>query len=96
MKKNKITQEEQDKIVIENKLRLLGDISHVNKPTRFFKVGEEVVIGRFDKCIIIEPFNEGLFYKVFCKYTDENYGKPIELTKSDYWYWHDIFPISLS
>jgi hypothetical protein len=93
MKKVKVNNKEKQ---LDNKLkRLLDDIKHINPPTRFFSIDEEVVVGNIDKCIILESYNNGLYYKVFCHKTDHNYGNPIKYTETNYWYWHDIFPLSI-
>lgn len=95
-KKEMVSKEEQEETLQESKLKnLYTDISHISKPTRFFQVGEEVVIGSLDRCEILESFENGMFYKVFCDYTDVNYGNPIKRTKIDYWFWIDIFPVSI-
>lgn len=96
-KKKEIKSEEEiQKEYIEFRLKdLLETINNHRKPTRFFKVGEEVIIGNLDKCIIEESYNDGMLYRVFCYYTENNYGNPLKKTRVDIWYWNSIFPVSI-
>ena len=95
--RKKISKEKQQETIESDQIKRMNyDLKHINKPTRYFNINEEVIIGSLGKCYILESFENGLYYKVLCNYTDNNYGNPIAKTKIDYWFWHDIFPLSIN
>ena len=62
-----------------------------NKPTRLFKVGEEVEYGNHVKTTIEEIFDDGLYYKVYVELKPSRDRK--DLFEYQYVVWHSLFPI---
>jgi hypothetical protein len=93
----KISKEEQDKIVIQNKIkslekRVIDGI--IPTPTRLFKVGDAVKVGCHKNLHIAEVLFDGKGYLVHFDYLGKDYGKPIQITGHDVWDWLSVHPIT--
>jgi hypothetical protein len=91
--KQKLSPKELEALNIERQYKeCIEHMKYHNKPTRQFSIGEEVLIGNIDKCVVMESFENGMFYKIFCIKTNENYGNPYAYEKINIWFWDEIFP----
>lgn len=83
------TKEEQIKQVLSNNVCFDTSITHLQpKPTRFFEVGEEVIIGNLKNVVIEEILFDGLAYIYSCLWAEKQGGEGI--TKYQVSWWFDI------
>jgi len=79
----------------ENVVRQLKELrsGFIPEPTRFFKVGDKVLIGHLDNIVVLEVLDEGKIIKVrYDRLKEEGYRDPSSFNHKGYWIWVDVFP----
>jgi len=98
MKKRKeLTQEERKESDRQQAIKDLKeriDNGQIPKPTRLFKVGDEVKIGCLQNINITEVLFEGMGYAVHYDYEGQSYGKPIQVIGDGVWDWLSVLPMT--
>lgn len=93
---------EKKELTVEEKLEKekqhgLGEIeaklSHINKPSYFFNIGDKVKCGAMKESIVDEIFYDGKVYGLKCIATDNNYGHPYDYETYRVVRWTEIRPL---
>lgn len=58
-------------------IRLREDYYYIPKPSHILNIGDEVIVGNLQDCVIEEVLDDGKIYKIDYTKVDNNYGRPI-------------------
>lgn len=94
MKKKELVTEEKLNLVEDRELKdIQGKLKHLNEPSYYFNIGDEVIIDNHIEGVVVEIFYNGKVYKIKCISSYSKYGNKIIEEYYRIVTWVDIRPI---
>ena len=69
------------------------ELSHINEPSYFFKVGDKVRYGAMKECVVDEVLYNGKVYGLKCIATNNNYGHSYDYETYRVAMWTEVRPL---